>query len=421
MRRTVIAVTTANRPEILNRCLTAAVADRGVARDARWIVLDDSAPEHCIGTREIVRSWIKRGLEITYIDKAAEDEISNSLPLSSFRNYFRHLTDRPSTHRVPGSRNLALLTGLSLEPELLLFMDDDIVHHHGEACFFEWCANNIRGESYIATPRKRGISDMSYSNRLLRILERDVWREFVSPRGLSADPELWFSPANPLWKLNVSGEEQESRASAESEIVATRPKWVVNTGFMAISGRAGAWLPFPRGHNEDLHWSFLQSAIHGTPLLSVRGVFAQHLPPDIGHLAADAIVSDAMGCAITRAFKKVGSADAGLAPMTSAACFQDVLDVDVRREVFLLLAIEASLRQKAMTYASDVNALQTLSKIESTLVDAKNQLQALNVRHFTREWLSDFDERRSMFSALRRDGGVQERIRNVLLGRAVPP
>ena len=83
--------------------------------------------------------------------------------------------------------------------------------------------------------------------------------------------------------------------------------------------------------------------------------------------------------------------------MTSAACFQDVLDVDVRREVFLLLAIEASLRQKAMTYASDVNALQSKIQIESTLVDAKNQLQALNVRHFTREWLSDFDERRDVF------------------------
>ena len=284
MRRTVIAVTTANRPEILNRCLTAAVADRGVARDARWIVLHDLAPKHCIGTREIVRSWIKRGLEITYIDKAAEDEISNSLPLSSFRNYFRHLTDRPSTHRVPVSRNLALLTGLSLEPELLLFMDDDIVHHHGEACFFEWCANNIR-VCYIATPRKRGISDMSYSNRLLRILERDVWREFVSPRGLSADPELWFSPANPLWKLNVSGEEQESRAAAESEIVANSSEvgcehWIY--GYQR-SGRSVASVSARPQRRPPLELSSIRHSRHASPISawSICSAFAARHRPSL--------------------------------------------------------------------------------------------------------------------------------------------
>lgn len=421
MRRAVIAVTTANRPKILDRCLATAVADSEVAKGARWIVLDNSAPEHCIGNREIIRSWIKRGLEVTYIDKAVEDEISNSLPLSSSRNYFSHLTARPSTYRIPGSRNLALLIGLSLEPELLFFMDDDIVPHHGEACFFDWCATNIRGESYIAAPRKRGICDMSYPNRLLRILERDDWRQFLSPRGLSAEPELWFSPANPLWKRDPGGEEQESRASAESEIGACRPKRVLSTQFLVIRDRGGEWLPFPRGHDEDIHWSFLQSAIHGTPLLSVRGVFVQHFPPAVGHLSAEAIVSNVMGRAITRAFKKVGPAGTGLAPITSAECFRDVLDVDIREDVFLLLAIEASLRQKTRTCASDAKALQTLSKIESTLVDAKNQLQALNARHFAREWLSDFDERRSMFSALRRDEGVQKRIRHVLSGRAVPP
>ena len=41
MNGVVIAVSTANRPEILNRCIAAAVSGCGIARRAHWIVVDD--------------------------------------------------------------------------------------------------------------------------------------------------------------------------------------------------------------------------------------------------------------------------------------------------------------------------------------------------------------------------------------------
>src|SRR5204863_8569184 len=105
-----IAVGTANRHEILNRCLTAAVGSCSVARDAHWIVLDDSFESTRPLNREIVHLWGRLGLKLSYVDRDVEEDIANSFPGSTLRGYFAQLVTRSAACRVPGGRNLALLT-----------------------------------------------------------------------------------------------------------------------------------------------------------------------------------------------------------------------------------------------------------------------------------------------------------------------
>ena len=64
MNRAVIVVRTANRPEILNRCIAAAVDGCGAAREAHWVVLDDSSPDGRARNREIAQFWKGFGLRL---------------------------------------------------------------------------------------------------------------------------------------------------------------------------------------------------------------------------------------------------------------------------------------------------------------------------------------------------------------------
>lgn len=414
MANAIIAVTTANRPEILNRCITSAAAGSPVARDARWIVVDDSVPEHREKNREITLYWKGRGLNVIHMDETLVQQITASLPPLS-RDLFLFLIDRPSAYRIPGSRNLALLTGLSLEPELLFFMDDDIVADHERSNFFDWCASNRDEANYVATPRKRGIGDLHYPTRLLRILQHEDWRLFISESGISAAPELWHSPINPLWKKEPNEKVHRVESLVETEIEATRNKRFVSTQLLAIGNHGGEWLPFPRGHNEDFHWSLFQSVIHGTRLLSSRETSVKHLPPSIDHLTAEAIVSSVVSCAKTRAFERAAIARGGLADASIAESFGEIHELDIREEIFTVLAVESLLRQKASTEDLDINMLGTLSQIGNTLTDAKNRLHALNLPDLVSEWLADFEKRRRMFSALRQDEDVRKQISRVLL------
>ena len=415
MSGAVITVSTANRPQILDRCVAAAVARCNVAREAHWIVLDNSLLSNRGLNHEVVRLWRKRGLKMIYIDNAVEEEIANSLPKSWCRDYFTHLIAKPAPCRSPGVRNLALLTSLSLDREVLFFLDDDIVHRHerGGACFFHWCTNTNPGTSFVAAARKRGIVDMSYFSRLLGILERHDWSRFLSVCGISTDPESWYSPQNPLWKHGDEGSQRISVKHDENEAVTTRPKDVVSGQLMCIRDRGGEWLPFPSGYNEDINWSILQSWFHGTPLLQVRGVYAQHLPPSIGHIQADALVSQLVGVATTRVLRQ---AKAGRELSPSIDLLQDIVDFDLKPEVLSLLALEASIRFRAAACTHDVSAIGALSNIESALIEVKKRLKVVDVRRLWREWLRDVGDRRAMFSALHRNKTVRARISRALLG-----
>src|SRR5262245_46652378 len=137
MSGTVIAVTTANRPDVLDRCVAAAVSGCGVAQEAHWVFIDDSRGADQSRSRAIARKFAASGLCVSYVDAAVEQWMANHLPGDAARTSFSRLTARPSAYRIPGSRNLALIAGLSLDPDILFFLDDDVVHRHdGEHCFF---------------------------------------------------------------------------------------------------------------------------------------------------------------------------------------------------------------------------------------------------------------------------------------------
>src|SRR5262249_41857361 len=147
--RAAIVVRTANRPKILDRCITAAVDGCAVVREAYWIVLDDSSPDYSVPTREIARFWQSVGLRLAYVDKTLEQQIADSLPEATFRSFFTYLVAGPRSCPAEGGRNLGLAAGLSLNPSVLFFLDDDMVNHHEENCFFHWCVNSQRPDSFI--------------------------------------------------------------------------------------------------------------------------------------------------------------------------------------------------------------------------------------------------------------------------------
>jgi hypothetical protein len=341
-----------------------------------------------------------------------EEEIADALPSASFRSSFTHLTARPSSYRIPGARNLALLAGLALHPEVFFFIDDDIVHRHEDGCFFHWGTDGSPRSSFIAAPRKLGIADEGYLARLHKVLQRDDWSRFISSRGITADPGVWYSSQNPLWKRDNDGIEQGGAILKESEGVSTRPKNFLTTQLLVIRDTGGDWLPFPIGINEDTNWSFLQSSFHGTPLMQVRGVFAQHLPPSIGHWSAETIVSDLGGTTTTRILRQT-KPPGQLSLKTLAGRFQEV-NFDFKKEVMWLLEVERSVRLRARACADGGNAIEVLLKIESTLLDAKRRLAALDNGRIFNEWLEDIDGRRTMFSALRHDMVIQAQICRVL-------
>ena len=319
MSRAVIVVRTANRPEILNRCIEAAVAACSVAREAFWVILDDSSCDYLGASRKKVQFWQELGLRIAYVDKTVEEVIADSLPGAAFRRSFLRLAARPASCPTEGGRNLALVAGLSLNPDALFFVDDDMVHCHDGNCFLHWCVDTDRGESFIAAPRTLGIADVAYLQRLADTLDMDVWTQFVSGAGFSADTGTWYSAVNPLWKRgkNASG------GSAST----TYQRRIVSGQFVALCGKGKEWLPFPGEYNADMNWTFLQSALHGTPVLKVRGVNVQHLPPRVGHPNAQAIMSEIVGLAILEALLQINPQ--GEQVMSAlAARLPDVLGVE---------------------------------------------------------------------------------------------
>jgi hypothetical protein len=410
MSRAVIVVRTANRPEIFNRCIMAAVEGCDVAREAHWVVLDDSSPGNLVPTLEIAQFWKKSGLRLAYVDKNVEEQIADSLPGSTFRSFFTHLVAKPVTCPTTGGRNLALAAGLSLDPEVIFFVDDDMVHRHEGNCFFHWCANSLRPDSFIAAPRKLGISDMTYLNRLVAVLDRADWAQFVSDAGISSDPDSWYSPRNPFWK--PAEDEHDGATNTLSE------KDVVNGQLMALRNNGAEWLPFPSEYNEDLNWSLLQSFCFGTAILKVGGANAQHLPPCLGHPKAESILSELVGTAITRALRQIKPRGEQTMDIL-AVRLPEVLASELKQELFLFLDAERAILSRVRRCTDGVAAGGAVSKIESTLADVGVRLESIDSRQLAGKWLNDFITRSKMFAELRHNAMVQRQIRRVLLEATV--
>lgn len=413
MNGVVIAVSTANRPEILNRCIAAAVSGCGIARRAHWIVVDNSASGERDLNREIVNAWRIAGVKMSYVDQAVEAEIRELLPAASLRQHFAYLVEKPAACRIPGVRNLALISGLSLNPEVLFFIDDDVVHHHEHehTCFFHWCTNTRKGAPFIATARKRGVADTHFLSRVINVLQRDDWFNFLSKQGISADDGTWYSAGNPLWKSPASARDQ-SRVAEADDPTSTHRKGAISTQLIGLCGCSGNWLPFPGGYNEDVNWSFLQSSFYGTPLLQVQGVYAQHLPPFIRYPRADAFASELFGIARTRFLRE--SEMPSHRPKTLRGYFETAPEYDLKPEAFLLLGLEALIDKRAGICADRKDVFQALSRMKTTLIEVKEKLKGADTRALFNEWLLNWDERRRIFSALRRNRPAQMAIRHVI-------
>jgi hypothetical protein len=410
MSRAVIVVRTANRPEILNRCIAAALDGCDVARAAHWVVLDDSSPDKLIPTREIAQYWNRFGLRLAYVDKTVEEQIADSLPGSTFSSYFAHLAARPPVCRTGGGRTLALTAGLSLNPDMLFFIDDDMVHRHDGNCFFHWCACSSRPDSFVAAPRKLGISDMAYLNRLVAVLDRDDWAQLLSDAGISLDPDSWYSPKNPFWKRRDEDIDGAPATVTERDVVSGQ--------FMALRNSGTEWLPFPSQYNEDLNWCILQSACFGTTFLKLAGANVQHLPPLLGHPKAESILSELVGTALLRALREIKPR--GEQPLSALAVrLPDVLAAELKRELFLFLRLERAILARVRVFADGVPAGGTVSKLGSTLAEVGKRLESIDSRHLAAEWLDDFAGRCKMFHELRSNEMVQKQIRRVLLEASV--
>ena len=409
MRRAAIVVRTANRPDILNRCLAAAVDGCDLARGAHWLLLDDSSPDNSEATREIARFWKQFGLRLAYVDKTVEAEIADSLPGATLRGFFTRLTARSPSCRTEGGRNFGLIAGLSLNPDVLFFVDDDMIHRHEGNCFFHWCANNSRSDSFIAAPRKQGISDMSYLNRLNNLLNRDDWARFFSDAGISSDPDLWYSPKNPFWKNGDGASDRAFLTLSEREVVSGQ--------FIALRNRGADWLPFPEEYNSDLNWSLMQSYCLGTALLKVGGVNVKHLPPGLGCPQAESVLSEFIGTAIARALREIKPRGEQAMNML-AERLPEVLGVELKRELFLFLNVERAILCRAQT-CDGVDTRRTLATVQDTLAEVGKRLDSIDSRQLASDWLNDFVARKKMLQELRRNEAVQTQVRRALFGTGV--
>ena len=403
MNSLVIAVRTANRPEILSRCVGAAVEGCDVAQAARWLVLDDSIPSAQAATQQVARSWQASGLRLSYIDRAVGAKIADSLVNDNVRRAFWCLTARNPACPTEAGRNLALIAALSLDSDVIVFLDDDMVHRHGETCFFHWCASaNAPGPS-LAAPRKRGIRDMAYLNRLAAVLDREDFACFIGEASLTAEERLWYSPANPLWKAESSS---ESKPAGRLQVLSGQ--------FVALFSSREDWLPF---YDSDLDWTFLQSSLCETRLQKVSGIDVQHLPPSIGHLNAAAVVAELQATAITRALRQL-SIRYGQSLSELAEPLAEVLSSDLRRELFSFLALRHMVTERAQA-TSDLNARAALSKIDHTLAEAVVSMKHLEAGQAASAWASEMASRREMLTKLRADRSAQDGIRRIAMG-AIP-
>jgi hypothetical protein len=403
MNSLVIAVRTANRPEILSRCISAAVEGCDVAQAAHWLVLDDSLPPDQAATQQVASSWQASGLRLSYIDRAVAAKIADSLVNGDLRQAFLCLTARDPACPTEAGRNLALIAALSLDSDVIVFLDDDMVHRHGEACFFHWCASARAAGPSLAAPRKRGIRDMAYLNRLEAVLDREDFARFIGEASLTADEQLWYSPANPLWKVESSSESQP----------AGRPQ-VLSGQFVALFSSRGDWLPF---YDSDLNWTFLQSSLCETPLQKVSGIDVQHLPPSIGHLKAAAVVAELQATAITRALRQLLIRQ-GQSLSELAESLAEVLSSELRRELFSFLALRHMVTERAQA-TSDPNARAALSEIDHTLAEAAVGMKHLDARQAASAWAIEMASRREMLAKLRADRSAQDGIRRIVM-RAIP-
>jgi len=404
MTRALFVVRTANRPEILNRCLTAAVEGCDVAQDAFWLVLDDSAVENRPATQEVVKRWNARGLRVSYVDRAVEERVAEFLPEPTPRTFFARVTGPSPSAPTEGRRNFGLIAGLSLKPDVLFFVDDDMVHRHEENCFFHWCANNSHPGSFIAAPLRLGIVDMAYLDRLVRLLDRDDWHQFVSEACISSDLASWYSPKNPFWEQADVG---RGRAPTISE------KDVVSGGFIALRNNGEGWLPFPGGFNSDINWSILQSTCLGTAILWVSGFSAQHLPPGLGHPGAESILSEIVGTAITRALLKIEPG--GRSPMNVLAIhLPDLLRIELKQGLLLFMDVERAVLSRIRTGDEGIQANRLLFKIRDTLADVASLLKSVDSRQLATDWLDDFATRKEMFLELCDDEMVQLQFRRMV-------
>lgn len=399
--RATIVVRTANRPEILNRCISAAVEGCDVTCKAHWIVLDDSSLSHQGSNREIADFWKTRGLNLCYVNADAERKIAESLSDAMLDKSFVRLITPSKMYPTERGRNFGLIAGLSLKADVLYFIDDDMVHRHDRTCFFHWCAENPVLDSFIAAPRKRGISDMSYIRRLITVLNHPDWPDYVSESAISAESKLWYSPDNPLWKVEEDGNNEGTDSTTGWKLL--------NGQLMALGNKGAEWFPFPSEYNSDLNWSFLQSSFKGTILLKVPSVNAQHLPPEIQHPTADAIVSELLGMAITRTLCKIKPRS----EQTLAEDFTGVLEAEYTKELFLFLNAERIIRLRAKADVINHRRRIILSRIENIFTEVSEGLKSVDCQRVGSEWLKDFAFRCATFRQLQGNNMLELTIRRI--------
>ena len=180
---------------------------------------------------------------MSYVDQAVEAEIRELLPAASLRQHFAYLVEKPAACRIPGVRNLALISGLSLNPEVLFFIDDDVVHHHEHehTCFFHWCTNTRKGAPFIATARKRGVADTHFLSRVINVLQRDDWFNFLSKQGISADDGTWYwAQATRCGRArHLQGISLELRRLTIRRVLTGRVRSVHNSSVCAVARETG--------------------------------------------------------------------------------------------------------------------------------------------------------------------------------------
>ena len=284
MGRSIAAILTRDRPEILERSISM-LGDHHPGITA--VVIDDSPAASTVrNNKRALNRAGALGAAYHITRKAAAGlgrEIDGAL---GRRGALDAVMARAGQRDISGLRNLAVAASHALGPSTLFLIDDDVVPcvpRRKLPCFLDTVESRHCGrQNAIIGGCMGGMVDDSYSGRLCRLCEVGGEALLDHEKHVQSSAVRWRFDNNPLW--------------LEPVVRRPRPRRVthVSGGMMAIRVDPHHIVPFPPGYDEDWNWCLLQSMLSGTAVL-VDGHPSYHSPPALRRLGAAGIVWETLG------------------------------------------------------------------------------------------------------------------------------
>lgn len=396
-------MTSAGRPATLERCLWSIHESEVRARDV--LVIDDSNEECEQRNLVILRRWRKHG-RVLHLGRRCADQMIELGARTTTRHAIATLLQRDETYPIPSVRNRALLLIQALDPGSFLLLDDDVMLSESASSA---SSLGLLENGGMWAPRVCGLIDMDPLSRLLFVLrvagaKRGIFENRVELQTLSADSAI----RNVLYRSEHDSVAIEGRSR----------KWGLSTQALAVCIDANQMLPFPRGHDEDFHWSFMIGLLNDALLLKDHDCYVVHDPPAFSIPTADGLVSNFIGRAISESMKALWSRNGEYAVSRDVDAVEDALSSIrwtefTRGGVVRLLGAKAII-ERIVKQSDDSASMKMLMRLSAVVDSARLAIEAMNTREELRIWFDNFRDRIDAFRIVCNEIRINRSFRNRL-------